>query len=356
VEATDIGLFPWRTARSDVAIFVLPDTTDSPGSLPFTIPSDPVATALQSQRKLVMDIDTLLADDPAPTDLARRSRNLGMDQRTIRLQYGQYLGETDEGGTMAQIDRSSVDQATESPSVDDHAASRLANTAQEMGAEAVDHLHEDDHREDHHHENTPGADPFEAPFTQGEAQQSLADFQASLMHFHDSAETYQLYSDSVRATLKRALALMWDSERYLRTDQPRTARPYAVAALEHIKALQEHARIYVRKTAIRTPPISRVDQLTKALPGDISPTIRPTVDTALLDQVLSTLWRWELGMDAELPLDEIAQWSKRQPEDPSAFVRDLLRARGDATVRASVLQALEAHSARAYGFQMSTQP
>ena len=351
VEATDIGLFPWRTSRSEVAIFVLPDTTSSPGSLPFTIPSDPVATALQSQRKLVIDIDTLLADSPPTAEFARRSRNLGIDQRTIRLQYGQYLGETDEGGTLAQIDRPSVDAAIGAHSMDEQAETSITGPRADTGEEAAGHRHED-----HHHDIVPGPDPLETPFSLGDAQSSLAAFQASLMHFHDSAETYQLYSDSVRATLKRALALMWDSERYLRTDQPRTARPYAIAALEHIKALQAHARIYVRKTAIRTPPISRLDQLSKTLPTDRTPTNLPSVDTDLFDEVRSTLLRWELGMDAELPLDRITQWSIRQSDDPSAFVRDLLRARENASVRATVLRELDVYNATAYGFQVRTQP
>ena len=52
----------------------------------------------RSQRQIIIDTEALLAERPRPDDDAflARSDGIGVDQRVLRLRYGQFLGEEDE--------------------------------------------------------------------------------------------------------------------------------------------------------------------------------------------------------------------------------------------------------------------
>src|SRR5690606_22866722 len=55
----------------------------------------------RSQRQIIIDAEALLAERPrlAADEFERRSDLLGVDQRLLRLRYGQFLGEESEGGS-----------------------------------------------------------------------------------------------------------------------------------------------------------------------------------------------------------------------------------------------------------------
>jgi hypothetical protein len=59
----------------------------------------------------------------------------------------------------------------------------------------------------------------------------------------------------VKATLKAALAEMWEAELRLRTYDPQAALPYEYRALELLKRVQQAARVYVRRTGFEPAPL-----------------------------------------------------------------------------------------------------
>jgi hypothetical protein len=75
------------------------------------------------------------------------------------------------------------------------------------------------------------------------------------VHRHDTEENATLLARSVKATLKAALAEMWDAELRLRTADPAAALPYEYRALELLKQVQQSARVYVRRTGFEPAPL-----------------------------------------------------------------------------------------------------
>ena len=78
---------------------------------------------------------------------------------------------------------------------------------------------------------------------------------APQVHQHDMEENATLLAASVKATLKAALAEMWDAELRLRTADPQGALPFEYRALELLKQVQQAARVYVRRTGFEPAPL-----------------------------------------------------------------------------------------------------
>ena len=75
------------------------------------------------------------------------------------------------------------------------------------------------------------------------------------VHRHDTEENATLLARTVKATLKAALAEMWEAELRLRTYDPQAALPYEYRALELLKQVQQSARAYVRRTGFEPAPL-----------------------------------------------------------------------------------------------------
>ena len=58
----------------------------------------------RSQRQIIIDAEALLKEKPklAQEKFVQRSDNIGVDQRLLRLRYGQFLGEESEGAAVYQ--------------------------------------------------------------------------------------------------------------------------------------------------------------------------------------------------------------------------------------------------------------
>jgi hypothetical protein len=181
----------------------------------------------RSQRQIIIDSEALLERRAAlPADqFVDRSDAIGVDQRLLRLRYGEFLGEEAEGGEAG----------------DDHA----------------DH---DDHG-DH---------------AAGPAAPTPDDRQAVLErygHTHDYSEAATLFDPTTRELLRGALREMWQSELHLRQGDPRTALPYQYRALDLIKQVQQAGRIHLARVGLELPPIDPARRLS----GDLS-TLRPRRD------------------------------------------------------------------------------
>lgn len=158
----------------------------------------------RSQRQIILDAEALLRERSRldANAFAQRSDALGVDQRILRLRYGQFLGEEAE-------DASAADHAQ-----DDHAAE-------------------------------------EEPAAFGQDMDLIAEFG----HTHDIPEAATLLDPRTREVLRKALGQMWQSELGLRQGDPRAALPHAYRALDYIKQVQQADRIYLPRLGSDLPPI-----------------------------------------------------------------------------------------------------
>ncbi|MEO6226652.1 MAG: hypothetical protein ABIO61_02185 [Thermomonas sp.] len=178
----------------------------------------------RSQRQIIIDAEKLIREKSGISAevFAKRSDAIGVDQHALRLRYGQFLGEEEEGAKA--LPTSDAD----SPSADQH----------------------DDH-----------AQP--PPHVQGETGNAGVDAMlAEVSHVHDLPEAATLLDPETQAVLRAALREMWQSESELRLGQPQAALPFANKALRLIKQVQQADRIYLPKIGSELPPIDMARRLT----------------------------------------------------------------------------------------------
>jgi len=170
----------------------------------------------RSQRQVIIDAEALLKDRPrlAAARFLARSDGIGADQRLLRLRYGQFLGEEQEG--------------TGPPTADAPAPGPEGDAA------------------------LPSRSAF------GSERNTLADYG----HVHDEAEAATLLDPGTRTTLKAALDAMWQSELSLRQGAPQTALPFAYTALRLIKQVQQATRIFLARVGPVLPVIDETRRLT----------------------------------------------------------------------------------------------
>ncbi len=196
----------------------------------------------RSQRQIIIDTEALLA---ARATLDRdtfvaRSDTIGVDQKILRLRYGQFLGEEFE---------SNAGGAAEKPvRADDDEAEADAGDAR-AGALPEGHTHDDGH------------DHAGAAF--GDAAEVVAEY----AHVHDHAEAATLLDPETKRILKAALGEMWQAEMHLRLGEPDRALPFENRALDYIKQVQQASRIYLARVGLELPPVDEARRLTGAREG-----------------------------------------------------------------------------------------
>ena len=232
----------------------------------------------RSQRQIIIDSEALIAERPkleAAAFLAR-SEAIGVDQRILRMRYGQFLGEENAG--------------------DDAAHGEPAPS----GAE---------HADEEHAGEPPAAE-------EDEAAAMLAEYG----HTHDDAEAATLLDPETRRLLKAALDQMWQAEMHLRLGAPSDALPFEYRALGYIKQVQQASRIYLARVGLELPAIDearrltgkreglgdRAEALAAAPPPDpllaeLWEKLAPGAAPSLLETELQSLQRWVRGRGAQLP-------------------------------------------------------
>ncbi len=179
----------------------------------------------RSQRQIILDSEALLAERATLDEHAflQRSDAIGVDQKILRLRYGQFLGEESEPRAHAAGD-----------------------------ARAGEDHHDGNDEDGSHpeHEGDAGdAHATSAPTRFGEAGDVVAEYG----HVHDIAEAATLLDPETKAILKSALAEMWQAELHLRQGDPAQALPYEQRALEFIKQVQQSTRIYLARVGLELP-------------------------------------------------------------------------------------------------------
>ncbi|MCD9029234.1 DUF4175 domain-containing protein [Luteimonas sp. BDR2-5] len=303
---------------------------------------DVLPAYFRSQRQVIIDAEALLREKPrlAADTFATRSDTIGVDQRLLRLRYGQFLGEESEGGRRP-LPTADADDAPPPPPrrplpIDDYGqddAPAVSDDAHDTDGHARDHGHDGatapagagGHDHDHDHDHGPGEPDAGTPVF-GRAEDVLAEFG----HTHDLPEAATLLDPKTRELLRGALREMWQSELHLRQAAPDQALPYANRALELIKQVQQADRIYLARVGQQLPPVDP----TRRLGGDrdgIAPRRVPDVvrddDGAALDAAWTALLdpgTAGAGADTVEPdLDALEAWLRSHPsriEDPLALV------------------------------------
>ena len=269
----------------------------------------------RSQRQIIIDAEALLKEKRrlAQDEFARRSDSIGVDQRLLRLRYGQFLGEESEGGR--GLPTSDLPTSDAHDDDDDH-----------------DHDHAEDAAEaGHAHDHGEPGPPAEPAAGFGQADNLLETFG----HTHDIPEAATLLDPETRETLRGALREMWQSELHLRQAAPQQALPYAYRALELIKQVQQAERIYLARVGTQLPPIDESRRLTGKREGIAS---RPLPKLAAVrgDDALSSAWRVleadRPGGETAAALDALQAWvdaNRERVDDPLSWIERIDALRGD---------------------------
>ncbi|MBD2767722.1 hypothetical protein IC235_07430 [Hymenobacter sp. BT664] len=249
-----------HAARTDAYLVQWEDTTvtDSPSDRGMGIKVAPAY--FRSQRQIIIDTEKLLVEKPKldAATLSNRANNLGLDQQTLRLRYGKFMGEEAEAGIGAE--------APHAPIAEDEAANHLT-------AEAEEH---------HDHASPPpaNASPTDAlmePYT----------------HQHDDAETADFLEPAVKAKLRAVLDQMWAAELRLRTNQLAAALPYEYRALRLLKQVQQQTRVFVKKAGFVPPPLPEATlRLTGELAGAAAPHRQQTLPAPAAQPTVRAALRW----------------------------------------------------------------
>ncbi|MEN1959826.1 hypothetical protein WCE41_05740 [Luteimonas sp. MJ246] len=257
-----------------------------------------------SQRQIIIDAEALIAERPRLQDEAfgARSDAIAVDQRLLRLRYGQFLGEESESAptlpTRGQVDADDLPPPPILLPTSD--AEDEADAWREMVSAAQEEAREHDGVNDGGHGGTATADgpghdhasgdapppgePGRSGF--GEAGDVLEEFG----HVHDIPEAATLLDPGTRVLLRRALGEMWQSELALRQARPRDALAPANRALVLVKEIQQADRIHLARTGTGLPPVDFSRRLSGDRAGIASR--RALLARARLDEdVPAALWR-----------------------------------------------------------------
>ncbi|WP_353949735.1 hypothetical protein [Stenotrophomonas maltophilia] len=292
-----------QTGRSSSVILRLPSAevalgAELEGRIKKTLPA-----YFRSQRQIIIDAEALIRQrrSLAAEDFVKRSDAIGVDQRILRLRYGQFLGEESEGA--AKPPPTSDLPTSDAPTADGHNDDHGHDHGAQAGAQ-------DDHG--HDHGSTANAD---IPPVFGSETDVLSEYG----HTHDHAEATTLLDPQTRATLKAALDQMWSAEGELRQGRPEQALPFAYKALGFIKQVQQAERIYLARVGPELPPIDESRRLGGDRAGLASREL-PLAARTPPDPAIVEAWQ-RLGEDNGAPdLDALAAWQQRN----AAYLPDAL--------------------------------
>lgn len=242
----------------------------------------------RSQRQIIIDTEKLLAQraklDKEAFEI--RSDTIGVDQRLLRLRYGQFLGEESEGGRQAPAPKMETKEGEEAHHDED---------GHDHGEDAHGHDHSDEQAK---------------PKTAAASSQSIME---EFGHIHDIPEAATLLDPETKKLLRAALNEMWQAELYLRTAEPKKALPYEYRALDLIKKVQQSSRIYLAKTGNQQPPIDESRRMSGDLAGYVQSTDKLVAATSD-DAPLLQFWQTLSNREALAPdYAALRQWLLKHP-------------------------------------------
>lgn len=301
----------------------------------------------RSQRQIILDTEALIAERPQLTEreFARRADALGVDQKLLRLRYGQFLGEEAEGGGLAHHhDAGAAGPGPEPGQADplaqarepgqasgpvpgrtpDQTPDRAPRTAPgpESGAVAAPgqgHAPQPARVPEDEHEHDEAAAGATAPG--GDDQAVMAEFG----HIHDIKEAATLLDEPTKALLRRALDAMWEAEGHLRVGDTGRALAPEHRALEAIKQVQQSTRIYLARLGLELPPIDPARRLTGDRRGLVAPAANPVAANDDDTAVVAAAWQ-TLTAGGVPEVETLRRWVESQPASADAGGLALLHA------------------------------
>jgi hypothetical protein len=254
VEAFDNKQPVAQRNRTDTYFIALQDTTKQEMVMDDGLAVDVMPDYFRSQRQLIIDTEKLLVEQKKITkhQFNSTSNELGYDQKVLRLRYGQFLGEEFENS----IGESNLAEETEDENGEKKEEDILSKYGHKHDTENEHNLVADKKGKEadgHDHEEKDKDDPM-----------------AAFRHDHDSEEEATFFTQSIKAKLRAALTLMWDSELQLRLYQPKESLPYQYQILKLLKEISQDSRIYVHRMGFDPPPLKEDRRLTGSL-DEINP-------------------------------------------------------------------------------------
>lgn len=266
--------------RSDVYIVRMEDTAQIMSMEGLVSGVDLKPEFFRSERQIIIETEQLLKDRDTISveNFNKKSSDLGVDQKLLRLRYGKFLGEENES---------------------------------EIG-------------EDHDHQQAQ-SDPSDF----SNAKKILDQYS----HKHDNAEDATFFDAKTKKQLLATLTEMWNAELQLRTYKPKEALPLEYKALRLLKDLQQQTRAYVAKAGFKTTPLKPETRLT----GDLTKIAQPVTqqDFQQKENKVTTL-RKALGVleqarnrealqktDVEILEQASRQLSTKAASEPSAYLASL---------------------------------
>ena len=244
VEAKDARTPKVNRSRSQTYFAVIKDTTDYGMGVETGMGVDLMPDYFRSQRQLIIDTKKLISQRGkiSTQEFNSTSNELGFDQKSLRLKYGQFMGDEAEG-SISQTESSTMGEDH------DHGEDPLEGYTHDHDSKnehnLVEETHDHDHDHDHNDDETAGG------------ENSIENY----MHNHGDPESATLFTDNLKAKLRRALNIMWDAELHLRLNEPEQSLPYQYEALELIQDIKNSARIYVHRIGFDPPPIKEEARL-----------------------------------------------------------------------------------------------
>ncbi len=205
-----------QQTKSDVYVVSLADTAQLMSLNVSVSPGDIKPEYFRSERQIIIETEQLLKDKDTISEAAfkNKSNDLATDQKLLRLRYGKFLGEEEEGGLTRD------------------AMNSLSN-----------------------------------PSSFGDNNKIMEVFTDK----HDNAEDASFLDASTKKQLLATLTEMWKAELPLRIFKPQEALPFEYKALRLLKDLQQQSRAYVSKTGTKTTPLNPAKRLTGELDKIIEP-------------------------------------------------------------------------------------
>ena len=268
VEATDQKYPNPNTTRSETYFAKIEDTLTSTFAVEGAMAVDIMPAYFRSQRQLIIDTERLIKEKSnlLESTFNNRSNNLGYEQKTLRIKYGQFMGdETEmetESGDIHNLD-SHKNESSLDPYIHKH------DTQNEHNLDEDQHDHQHKHEHDHQENEKEGTSKIQDPL-------------ASYIHNHDDPEESTLFTASLKSKLRKALSYMWDAELQLRLYQPKKSLPYQYKALKLLQNIKNSARIYVHRIGFDPPPIKETSRLS----GDLTKIKRGKIKETHTDEPL----------------------------------------------------------------------
>lgn len=228
-------------SRSETFFAVIRDTASTGFGMESTLGVDLMPDYFRSQRQLIIDTEKLISQrgELSKNKFNAISNDLGFDQKSLRLKYGQFMGDEYEGALSQEGEMSgNNDEQGEDPLAEfthDHDGDNEHNL--------VEHDHSGEEDED-------------------ESEESQKNPLEEFLHDHGDPESATLFTDSLKSKLRQVLDIMWDAELHLRLYEPEKSLPYQYQALALLQEIKNSARIYVHRIGYDPPPIKEDVRLT----------------------------------------------------------------------------------------------